>query len=285
MKIGDVVKSRRTGQKYRVVEVNKKHKCAYVCVPVNPERYTFFDNEVTAATDKSWEGCTIQNIKKLDENTPEGCIIDSDTILADLLESWEGCTIQNIKKLDENTPEGCIIDSDTILADLLEKCNYQETGLAHEIFDIYKNSTDKEAVKKLFHVFTDVEFDSYLGTCMKKITRRKNTRISYLYRDAANYKKHNEVIIPGTFTEEQIHTIIDCLQGGEHFIPSEVNLPEIRFGDRTEADHPWFELSKDGFEETEAKANCYISPEDLVKLFLERKKAWQDEFYVPADWM
>ena len=125
MEIGEVVKSRRTGQKYRVVEVNKKHKCAYVCVPVNPERYTFFDNEVTAATDKS----------------------------------WEGCTIQNIKKLDENTPEGCIIDSDTILADLLEKCNYQETGLAHEIFDIYKNSTDKEAVKKLFHVFTDVEFE------------------------------------------------------------------------------------------------------------------------------
>ena len=39
------------------------------------------------------------------------------------------------------------------------------------------------------------------------------------------------------------------------------------------------------FKETEAKANCYISPEDLVKLFLERKKAWQDEFYVPADWL
>lgn len=183
------------------------------------------------------------------------------------------------------TPEGCIIDSDTILADLLEKCNYQETGLAHEIFDIYKSSADKEAVKKLFYAFTDMEFDSYLGTCIKMITRRKNTRINYLYRDASNYKKHNEVIIPGTFTEEQIHTIIDCVQGGEYFIPSEVNLPEIRFEDRTEADHPWFELDEDGFEETEAKANCYISPEDLVKLFLERKKAWQDEFYVPADWM
>lgn len=251
MKIGDIVKSRHTEQEYKVVEVNKKHKCAYVCVPINPKKYTFFDDEVTAATDKS----------------------------------WEGCTIQNIKKLDENTPEGCIIDSDTILADLIEQCNYQETGLAHEIFDIYKNSADKEAVKKLFYAFTDMEFDSYLGTCMKMITRRKNTRINYLYRDALNYKKHNEVIIPGTFTEEQIHTIIDCLQGGEYFIPSEVNLPEIRFEDRTEADHPWFELDEDGFEETEAKVTCHISPEDLVKLFLERKKEWQDEFYMPADWM
>lgn len=116
-----------------------------------------------------------------------------------------------------------------------------------------------------------MEFDSYLGTCMKKITRHKNTRISYLYRDASNYKKHNEVIIPGTFTEEQIHTIIECLQGGKYFIPCEVSLPEIRFEDKTEADHPWFELSEDGFEETEAKATCYISPEYLVELFLERK--------------
>ena len=38
-------------------------------------------------------------------------------------------------------------------------------------------------------------------------------------------------------------------------------------------------------EETEAKVTCHISPEDLVKLFLEKKKEWQDEFYMPADWM
>ena len=41
MKIGDIVKSRHTEQEYKVVEVNKKHKCAYVCVPINPEKYTF----------------------------------------------------------------------------------------------------------------------------------------------------------------------------------------------------------------------------------------------------
>lgn len=45
MKIGDIVKSRHTGQEYRVVEMNKKHKCAYVCVPLNPEKYTFFDDK------------------------------------------------------------------------------------------------------------------------------------------------------------------------------------------------------------------------------------------------
>ena len=30
MKIGDIVKSRHTEQEYKVVEVNKKHKCAYL---------------------------------------------------------------------------------------------------------------------------------------------------------------------------------------------------------------------------------------------------------------
>lgn len=41
-----------------------------------------------------------------------------------------------------------------------------------------------------------------------------NTRISYLYRDAGNYKKHNEVVVPGTFTPEQIETITGCLDAG-----------------------------------------------------------------------
>lgn len=41
-----------------------------------------------------------------------------------------------------------------------------------------------------------------------------NTRISYLYRDASNYKKHNEVVVPGTFTPEQIKAITGCLDAG-----------------------------------------------------------------------
>ena len=41
-----------------------------------------------------------------------------------------------------------------------------------------------------------------------------NTRISYLYRDAGNYKKHNEVVVPGTFTPKQIKAITGCLDAG-----------------------------------------------------------------------
>ena len=64
-----------------------------------------------------------------------------------------------------------------------------------------------------------------------------NTKINYLYRDGCNYKQHNEEIIAGTFTTEQMNTIIDCLDCGEYFIPSQVGFSEIRFGDDT----CWFE--------------------------------------------
>ncbi len=104
----------------------------------------------------------------------------------------------------------------------------------------------------------------------------KNTRISYLYRDASNYKQHNEVIVPGTFTPEQIETIIGCLDAGEYFIPVQIGFPEVRFDDITEDDHCWFELCRDGFEETDVEANIDMSPDEVVEKFLEANGNWDD---------
>ena len=75
-----------------------------------------------------------------------------------------------------------------------------------------------------------------------------NTKISYLYRDADNYKKVNECVIAGALTAEQICAIKDCCDMGEYFIPSQVGLPERRF-DRYDpaVDHCWFELDEDSF--------------------------------------
>ena len=42
-----------------------------------------------------------------------------------------------------------------------------------------------------------------------------NTKISYLYRDADNYKMSNECVIIGTLTAEQAHTteaFLKCMQ-------------------------------------------------------------------------
>lgn len=103
-----------------------------------------------------------------------------------------------------------------------------------------------------------------------------NTRISYLYRDASNFKQHNNVVVPGTFTQEQIETIISCLDEGEYFIPVQVGFPEKRFESITEDDHCWFELNRDGFEETDAEASIDMTPDEVVAKFLEAKGNWDD---------
>ena len=42
-----------------------------------------------------------------------------------------------------------------------------------------------------------------------------NTKICYLYRDAGNYKVHNECVIQGELSKEQIQSILDCCDMGE----------------------------------------------------------------------
>ena len=103
-----------------------------------------------------------------------------------------------------------------------------------------------------------------------------NTKISYLYRDASNYKQHNEVVVFGTFTEFQIDTIMDCLEGGEYFIPKQVGLPEERFSKWTEDDHCWFELKRDGFEVIDMEPNVNMTSEEMVGRFMEAKGNWKE---------
>ena len=107
----------------------------------------------------------------------------------------------------------------------------------------------------------------------------KNTQIDYLYRDACNYKNRNIVVVKGEITKKQIETIIDCLVGGELFIPSQVGLSEARFDKWTEDDHCWFELDEDGFEITELKATENITVEELVSNFIRMKNKWDDTIF------
>jgi len=109
--------------------------------------------------------------------------------------------------------------------------------------------------------------------------KQVNTKISYLYRDADNYKVWNDCIIPGVLTKEQQAMILGCLDEGEYFIPSLVGLPEKTFTDLgysydEQADHPWFELGEASFERTTAPATVKITPEELVSAFCQRKDHW-----------
>ena len=59
-------------------------------------------------------------------------------------------------------------DPDTILADLFSKVDMQLTGTSEELFNIYRRSGDKQAVKDLFLFFTDISFDEYLQKCIEE---------------------------------------------------------------------------------------------------------------------
>lgn len=113
-----------------------------------------------------------------------------------------------------------------------------------------------------------------------------NTKISYLYRDADNYKVYNECVIEGELTEQQIETIMDCCDCGEYFIPGQVGMPECKFDEcDSEADHCWFELSRDGFEQTSRPADISLTAEQLVSNFSVCKDNWQDGEEAMADGM
>ena len=107
-----------------------------------------------------------------------------------------------------------------------------------------------------------------------------NTKFLYLYRDANNYKRHNECIISGALTAKQIRTIRDCCVTGEYFIPIQVGLPERRFARYDpEADHCWFELDEASFEETTEPTTIALTAAELVRRFEASRDNWHDEGY------
>lgn len=106
-----------------------------------------------------------------------------------------------------------------------------------------------------------------------------NTKIYYLYRDASNYKVHNEAIVEGELTEVQITEIIHCLVDGENFVPHQVGLPEKKFDNTTEDDLDWFELYRDGFNLTEEEPTEDITAQELHQAFLACTGHWLSESY------
>lgn len=111
------------------------------------------------------------------------------------------------------------------------------------------------------------------------------TKISYMYRDADNYKVQNECIINGMLTEEQQNQIISCLDEGQYFIPSMVGLSERQFDTwDDQVDHPWFELEKTGFSQTKDSPTVACSAEELVSAFMQcNEHNWQPTSSVMLD--
>ena len=98
-----------------------------------------------------------------------------------------------------------------------------------------------------------------------------NTRINYLYRDAANFKVPNTAVVSGEISSEDWKYIIGyCVESGEDFIPGKVGLPEVKMTDLgyapdDELDGPYFELQS--MEPTNDLPTVDISAEQLVERF------------------
>lgn len=84
--------------------------------------------------------------------------------------------IEKVIHLFENTPDGVVVDSDTILKDLCDQCNMEENGLSLDIFRTWNNAKteqERKAIEGVFLIFTGTEFSEYVERCLAETTRKK----------------------------------------------------------------------------------------------------------------
>ena len=79
--------------------------------------------------------------------------------------------LNKVEELNANVPDGIVKDADTILVDMVQGNDFEITGIAQDIFNIWRNSSGKKAVEQMFFEFTDMEFKDFLEKCKEEITR------------------------------------------------------------------------------------------------------------------
>lgn len=84
--------------------------------------------------------------------------------------------IKKVEELNNSTPNGQIVDADTILADMVEKADFEISGIAQDIMNVWKNSRDKKSVEDIFYLFTDIKFKEYLEYCIEEMTKQQDTQ-------------------------------------------------------------------------------------------------------------
>lgn len=128
-----------------------------------------------------------------------------------------------------------------------------------------------------------------------------NTRFSYLYRDASNYKNHGDVVFSGEFTPELEEKLTSVLNDGEYFIAHQVGIPEVFLWDKDleydeypvelvgtarykideEDDHVWHEF--DGLSLTDAAPTDPRTIEEFIdEVVRQADLGWLDT-WMPGD--
>jgi hypothetical protein len=104
-----------------------------------------------------------------------------------------------------------------------------------------------------------------------------NTEISYMYRDAGNYKQYGSEVVRGELTYEQLAPYFLEMAAEDEglFNPKAVGLGhpgEHMGGFPTEDDHDWCELCKDGVTPVDREPTLKQSAEELIELFRVAKE-------------
>lgn len=102
-----------------------------------------------------------------------------------------------------------------------------------------------------------------------------NTRISYLYRDACNYKVFNDAVIAGRLSLDQL---TPYLKDRTFFIPSEVGLPDLQPNEFSPDDHIWHEI--ESIEETSDVPTVDITATNMLENFKQACKSDWNEYRV-----
>jgi hypothetical protein len=95
-----------------------------------------------------------------------------------------------------------------------------------------------------------------------------NTSISYMYRDASNWKRFNTIILEGELKPQDIDFIFDCLEDQLLFLPEQVGLPTLQkdWESLDERDHVWHELDRKDIRLVNESPTTFMT----AKAFLEK---------------
>ncbi|MBS1259565.1 MAG: hypothetical protein MAG551_02638 [Candidatus Scalindua arabica] len=99
-----------------------------------------------------------------------------------------------------------------------------------------------------------------------------NTQFIYQYRDAANYKVFDIVIIRGVFS---LFDIEEYLYEKDFFVPSEIGLKDLQPKKLTHDDHIWHAIFEISY--TKEKPTVNISAEEIVLNF---NRAFSEEWNI-----
>lgn len=98
-----------------------------------------------------------------------------------------------------------------------------------------------------------------------------------MYRDASNYKEHEEVVLLGSLTEAQIKDCFENVADGVEFIPSQVGLEDLqpRMTSYPSADdHVWHAFLSVEPTDEELTESITMTAEELRKKFQAMKGNW-----------